>query len=126
MVTCVSEGSWEMRVGIMGLPMIFIHINGSIGAFSESHCRGWLYGVSHVFSASMPLLVPLWFLSLCPMRRVGSPAGTGKVELASWSTSGGRNFLPRTHSNAPVNSKTGCYPRLLVLYKACRVELAAE
>ena len=125
MVTCVSEGSWEMRVGIMGLPMIFIHINGSIGAFSESHCRGWLYGVSHVFSASMPLLVPLWFLSLCPMRRVGSPAGTGKVE-AWWSTSGGRNFLPRAHSNAPFNSNTSCLIPSLVLYKACHFELAAE
>ena len=34
--------------------------------------EGWLYGVSHVFSASMALLVPLWCrLSLGPMREEG-------------------------------------------------------
>ena len=41
--------------------------------------KGWLYEVSHVFSGSMALLVPLWLrLSLGPMREEGGFGSAGR------------------------------------------------
>ena len=51
--------------------MLSWHYWGCYTAPLRLIAEGWLYGVSHVFSASMALLVPLWCLSLGPMREEG-------------------------------------------------------
>ena len=75
LVPLVSEGSLRNKGRSLGVihvffvaPLGILFAPWMVGPIVE----GWLYGVSHVFSASMALLVPLWCrLSLGPMREEG-------------------------------------------------------
>ena len=87
--------------------------------------KGWLYEVSHVFSGSMALLVPLWLrLSLGPMREEGGFGSAGRHEeeaRLALPVGGGTSF--RAHIPTQVaahltyaGSQSGSYVKASLFY----------
>ena len=94
----ILSGSLEEEEWVLWMVLdTFMALLGMLMCPLRLIVEGSLYGVSHVFSASMALLVPLWCLSLGPMREEGgwvlvAPAGTGEEEASCSTVGGGTSF----------------------------------
>ena len=94
----ILSGSLEEEEWVLWMVLdTFMALLGMLMHPVASHRGGFVVWGFTCFSASMALLVPLWCLSLGPMREEGgwvlvAPAGTGEEEASCSTVGGGTSF----------------------------------